>query len=180
MPLPAESRPPAAAVVLTEEVVRVHQRSVWRYLVFLGADREVATELTQDVFLVLLRAHLPERGPGALRRWLRGTAKNLYLASRRQLRHELTGQDPEVLEAAWADYEQGDDGAGYRAALRGCLGKLPADQRAAVESYWGERRDLRGLARTLGVEVEGARSFLRRTKAALRHCIERSLRRDHF
>jgi len=165
-------------VALTEAIVREHEGAVWRYLRFLGCDPALATELAQDTFLALLRARLPDRGAAALRGWLRGTARNLMRARRRQVRRELTGLPDDAIDAAWQDYEREDDGDGYRDALRACLAQLPHRQRHAVDLYWAQDVDLRELARALELKPEGAKTLLRRLKTALRHCIEQRIHHD--
>lgn len=160
-----------ARVELTESVVRAHQASVWRYLRFLGCDPALADDLTQDAFLALLRAHLPDRGPAALDGWLRGTARNLMRNRRRQIRRELATASPETIEDAWSGYVRDDHGARYRAALRACIAALPERQREVVELRWGRRAKRADIASAVGVSIEGAKSLLRRIKHALKTCI---------
>ena len=160
-------------VELTESVVRAHQHSVWRFLRFLGCDPALADDLTQDAFLALLRARLPDRGPVALEAWLCGTARNLMRARRRELRRELATASPDELEAAWQSYARDDEGERYRAALRACLDGLSERQRGIVEMRWGRRARRDEIAQAAGVGVEGVKSLLRRIKDALRHCIQK-------
>jgi RNA polymerase sigma-70 factor (ECF subfamily) len=166
-------------LVVDADVVRAHQHAVWRWLRVLGCRPHEADDLAQETFVVLLRTQLADDGPAALRAWLRSTAKNLFLAHcRRAARAPGIADDADV-EAAFAAYERDDDGAGYRAALRGCLETLPARQRELLELHVHERATPQALAAATGLADEGARSLLRRIKQALRQCIERRLHDDH-
>lgn len=168
----------ASAVVVDERLVRTHQAAVWRWLRVLGAPAEVADDLTQDTFALLLGSPIDDRGTGPLRTWLRATARNLFLARCRRERRTPVVHDDDALERAWASYERDDDGAGYRAALHACLGTLPERQRALLEQQIHDRPGTAALAAAAGLEPEGARTLLRRIKQALRDCVRRRLRDD--
>ncbi len=159
-------------VELTENVVRTHQSTVWRYLRFLGCDPDLADDLAQETFLALASTRLPDRGPEALSGWLRGTARNLMRARRRSLRRELATATPEQIEGAWFEYARDDGGASYRAALHSCLATLSEKDRIAVDQRYSERASRSAIAARLDMSVEGVKSLLRRAKAALRTCIE--------
>jgi DNA-directed RNA polymerase specialized sigma24 family protein len=60
-----------------QQLVRMHQASVWRYLRYLGASAELADDLTQETFLQLLRAPFVEQSPASTAAWLRTVARNL-------------------------------------------------------------------------------------------------------
>jgi RNA polymerase sigma-70 factor (ECF subfamily) len=166
-------------LVVTAEVVRMHQHAVWRWLRVLGCRPAEADDLAQETFLALLRARLADEGPAALRSWLRATAKNLFLAHCRRVKRAPDLAEGADVDAAFAAYERDDDGAGYRAALRSCLDTLPARQRELLELQVHERATPARLAAATGLGEEGARSLLRRIKQALRHCIERRLHDEH-
>jgi RNA polymerase sigma-70 factor (ECF subfamily) len=162
-------------VVVDAELVRAHQTAVWRYLRVLGAAAADADDLTQEAFVVLAQAGLPDRGPAELRGWLRSTARNLWRNDVRRRARRGETLPPEQIDAAWAVYERQDDGESYRAALRACLETLPARERQAIDARYAraERRD--AIAAAADVGVEGIKSLLRRAKARLRACIERRL-----
>ena len=165
-------RGPARVVVLTAELVREHQAALWRYLRVLGADVEQATDLAQDAFVVLLHAGVQDHGPAALRSWLRTTARHLFLAACRARRRLPVALDAEALERAWAQYDGGDDGAGYREALDRCLELLAPQQRELLERAAVAPRG------SDGPRSDAERSRLRRLKQALRECVTRRMRDD--
>ena len=66
------------------ELFQVHQLGVWRYVRFLGANPELAEDITQETFLALLRHPLKRQDEKATKAWLRATARNLYLMKRRR------------------------------------------------------------------------------------------------
>ncbi len=170
------SQAPPRLVTLDAEVVRTHQASVWRYLRLLGCPVATADDLTQEVFLVLLRQPVEERGDDALGRWLRRVAWNLCRAERRRFRRGLETRTPEELENAWSGYARADSGGGYRDALRACLGRLGGRARRGLELRYRDGASRTAIAQALGLGEEGAKTLLRRAKDHLRACIERRLR----
>lgn len=172
----AVSADPATTVELTEQIVKQHQNSLWRYLRFLGCDPAAADDLAQETFLALATKRLPNRGSAALNGWLRGTAHNLVRARRRQLRRELKFATTEEIDVAWKLYAQEDHGASYRDALRGCLTMLDEREQLTLERRYTNQDSREAIAAELGVGIEGVKSILRRAKAALRTCIEAKTR----
>ena len=171
----ADPTPHTRRVHVTEALVRRHQVAVWRYLRFLGSPAASADDLSQEVFLVLLGSNLRERGDAALSGWLRGVARNLYLAGRRGvgsgLREGLELFDEEQLESAWARFAGEDAGDAYHAALDVCLETLSEKERRALALRFAEEAGRNEMASALGVSGEGVKSLLRRAKNKLRLCI---------
>lgn len=172
----ATSTTPPRPLVADAAVVRAHQVAIWRYLRVLGASPDAADDLVQETFVTLLGARLADRGEGALRTWLRSTARNLFLAQCRRERRTPVALDAAAVDAALAAYERDDEGAGYRAALQQCLATLPDRQRELLQLASDDAVDGQRLAAAAGQTVEGARSLLRRLKQALRDCVQRRLR----
>jgi DNA-directed RNA polymerase specialized sigma24 family protein len=168
VPVPAT---PPERLVVDEALVHAHQGWLWRYLRVLGANAEVAADVAQEVFVVMLRTPLLDQGPAALRVWLRTTARNHFLAWCRTQRRSPIALDADAVERAFAAYERDDDGAGYRQALVRCLETVPANARELlVQSLPGDG--------PMPLPDEAARSRLRRLKNALRDCVQRRLRDD--
>ncbi|MEM0926231.1 MAG: sigma-70 family RNA polymerase sigma factor, partial [Planctomycetota bacterium] len=66
------------------ELIRVHQRGVWRYLRMLGCDEATADDLTQETFLrVLRRTDFVQHNENATAGYLRRTAYNLLVSRHR-------------------------------------------------------------------------------------------------
>ncbi len=77
----AEQTGPAPA-----DLIRSHQRGVWRYLRWLGCDETLAEDLTQSAFLALVRSGFREEAPSATAAWLRKTSRNLFIDALRRHR----------------------------------------------------------------------------------------------
>lgn len=175
-PPPPPTLPPAAGGAFGAESVRAHQAAVWRYLRVLGANDDEADDLAQETFVVLLRTPFVAVADGALRVWLRTTARNLFLAHCRRQRRTPIALDADAVDRAMTDYERDDDGAGYREALARCLETLPARQHALLDDALRGGVPLATLAAQRGLGVEALRSLLRRSKHALRDCVQQRLK----
>jgi len=167
----AGATPSAGRVVLTEVLMRRHQRDVWRHLRFLGASASVADDLAQETFLRLLRERVEDRGDAALAAWLRATARNLWFAhGRRRPGLELSAEAE--LEAAWTRWAGSDGGDRTHAALERCLGRLEGRARRALVLRYAEGRPRAAVAAALDLSVEGLKTLLRRTKQVLAACVQ--------
>ncbi|MFK7743333.1 MAG: RNA polymerase sigma factor [Planctomycetota bacterium] len=155
-----------------QALVRRHQAEVWRYLRYLGASAELADDLTQDTFVQLLQAPFAERSREATTAWLRTVARNFYVKSFR--RPPFAEADLDALEAGWSEYAADDGGERTLQQLRRCLEELGGRARDAVRLHYEERRSRAVIAEHLGVGLDGVKSLLRRARAALRQCVERS------
>jgi RNA polymerase sigma-70 factor (ECF subfamily) len=163
-----------AAVQLTEELVRRHQKGVWRYLRFLGCPAELADDLTQETFLTLLQWAPEERGDAALAAWLRTTARNLFRMQARRPRKGVELAAEAELEEAWLRYAGEDPtraGDDYLVALHSCLQRLEGREHEALMLRYGESASRREVASALGLGVEGAKTLVRRAKDKLRKCV---------
>lgn len=110
-----------------ESVLRWHQAHIYRYVRYLGAmDCALAEDLTQETFLAAFRSSTPfpadEREQSA---WLRGIARNLFLAHCRQARNNPVHIDSQAVEQAevlWREeFLREGDGFDYVEALRECM-----------------------------------------------------------
>lgn len=155
-----------------QALVRRHQAEVWRYLRYLGASAELADDLTQETFLQLLRAPFAERSNEATTSWLRTVARNFYVKSFR--RPPFAETELDAIEAGWNSYAANDGGDDSLVRLRECLDRLDGRAREAVRWHYEERRSRTDIAERLGLGSDGVKSLLRRTRAALRTCVERS------
>lgn len=105
-----------------EEMVRIHQNDLYRYIRYLGADREDAEDLMQETFIAALRSGMPKlTGNNARGAWLRGIARNIFISHwRRKRRNPISSIN--TTEEFWQkEFLRGGDGSDYIDALRVCL-----------------------------------------------------------
>ncbi|MBI2933324.1 MAG: sigma-70 family RNA polymerase sigma factor [Planctomycetes bacterium] len=151
-------------------LVATYQAQIWRYLRFLGCAPAEAEDLTQETFLSVIEKPFADVSPDSTGAYLRAVARNLFLKRLRKARTEV---DP--LEAVWARYTQSGGWEGYIEALHGCLESLDSRAREALDLRYRDNASREVLAKRLGMEPEGAKTFLRRIKERLKRCIEGKL-----
>lgn len=154
-----------------EGLMRLYQAGVWRYLRALGADTDLADDLTQDTFLAVHEKPFEQRSAGETAAYLRTIARNSYLKARRGAGREVSLVAVEQIEARWGELVR-DDGEAMQAALQECLQALEEKRRHALELQYKQEMPRAGIAEALGMAEEGVKTLLARTKARLRKCIE--------
>lgn len=168
MSSPATARPGPLDVTA---LVRAHQASLWRYLRALGCDPREAEELTQDTFVTVLQRPFVEVNTKATAGYLRTVARNLLLKVRRRTGRTLA-LDVDALDAAMAQAEGRDGGEAYLAALRECVAGLEARDRDLLDRCYRDGASRQTLADAFALSEDGIKTWLRRTRAALRTCVE--------
>jgi RNA polymerase sigma-70 factor, ECF subfamily len=160
-------------------LVRTHQAGVWRYVRFLGAEAAEADDLTQETFLALARSEFAVRDERQTAGYLRAVARNQLLALRRKQSREICTVELDAADAVWVA-AAGADGSlnGYLDALGDCMAKLDGRAREVVELHYRDRAGREVIAKKLGMQPDGVKTLLRRTRQVLRECIERKLKKD--
>ncbi|MHC4841352.1 MAG: RNA polymerase sigma factor, partial [Planctomycetota bacterium] len=82
-------------------LMKTHQAGVWRFLRVLGADTTLADDLTQEVFLSVLRKPFEQRNDVSTLAYLRTVARNLLFKARRKSGREVEMPELEALESQW-------------------------------------------------------------------------------
>jgi RNA polymerase sigma-70 factor (ECF subfamily) len=144
-----------------------------RYLYVLGAPVDRIDDLLQEVFVLVLRRGLEDRGAGPVGAFLRGVARNLLLRERRSV---AARREVELADEVWRKQCEPDDGAARLVALRRCVDALPLRSRALLARCYGDGAGRGELGAEFGLAVDGVKTALRRLRAALRACIGRRLR----
>jgi RNA polymerase sigma-70 factor (ECF subfamily) len=155
--------------------VAKHRASVWTYLRLLGCDATEADDLTQETLLVVLQRSFQERSDAASRSFLRRTARQLYLASRRDETRREAILRAEAAEAVWQRRMPRDTPEEYLAALRSCLQQLADRTRRAIRMRYQEQRDGKEIGSVLGLTEGATNTLLHRARQRLRLCIERKI-----
>jgi RNA polymerase sigma-70 factor (ECF subfamily) len=157
-----------------ERMVRNQQR-VFRYVVMLVPNRADAEELFQQTCLTLWENW--ERYDAALDfvPWACGIAHNHvrnFLRKRQNRQVTLEADVVDLLAECRAEYPAGDDDK--LAALRLCLQRLPADNRALVEAYYGGRT-VDELAAGRSATPNAVYKLLHRLRQSLHECVTHRL-----
>ncbi|MCE9556487.1 MAG: RNA polymerase sigma factor [Planctomycetes bacterium] len=159
------------------ELVRQHQADVWRYLRFLGCEANEAEDLTQETFLAMLRSPFEQRSRGETASYLRRVARNQLLMLRRRQGREPAMAELSAAENVWAAATVEGRFDPHLAALEECLKLVVAPKaREVVAMHYSDGASREAIAEALKMTADGVKTLLRRTRAALRECMERKLR----
>lgn len=148
---------------------------MWRYLRFLGADEELARDLTQDAFVACIRAGAVQRADRPAGALLRQAARHRYVSYLRQRDRRPRVAELDEGEAAW-QWFAGRRGEASDVAVEHlveCVAALPDKQRAAIQRTYRDEVGRSALGEELGLGTEGVKALLRRARARLRQCLER-------
>ena len=144
---------------------RRHQGAVFRFALHMSGRREMAEEVTQEVFMKLIaepNSYSAERGP--LQAYLIGIARNRVrrqFAQTRTLPHDsyVSGESNSLLDGLSKEQEM--------AALRSAILRLPANYREVVVLCDLENLDYAATAQQLGCAIGTVRSRLHRARVIL-------------
>ena len=161
------------------ETERAEASPVWCSVCFMGAGEDEADDMVQEPFLAVARGKFLERDEHQTAGFLRVVARNQLLALRRKQHREINTVELEAAESVWAA-AAGAAGslAGYLDALADCLTKLEGRSREAIDLQYREAASREAIAERLGMQPDGVKTLLRRTRSVLRECIERQLKTD--
>jgi RNA polymerase sigma-70 factor (ECF subfamily) len=153
---------PDADVLFTE-----HRAGVFRYLCRIVGQRETAHDLTQEVFLRVSRARVPEAGELVVRAWVFKIARNLALNHLRDGRRRP--QTVELADVATGATQE------VSAAVRQALAALPAPDRDVFLMREMAGLSYEDIATASELSVEAVRSRLRRAREQLRQALSAPL-----
>lgn len=148
-------------------IVLAHQDAVYRLLLRLGGDRELARDLAQDTFVKAFAALAGFRAGAALRPWLFKIANNLFLDHVRRRQPESLdalrelGADPGAEDPALQRLGEG-------LALAEALARLPVSWRQALVLRHDDDLSYEAIAEILGVPLGTAKTWLFRGRERLK------------
>jgi RNA polymerase sigma-70 factor (ECF subfamily) len=155
-------------------LVSEHAAFVWRVLMHLGVPDSQLDDLSQDVFLVVLRQIEGFEERSSLRTWLFGICRNVAAAARRQghVKNEvLNGELPETI------VQPAQEGVVWikqaHARLIEALGELSEEQRMVFVLFEIEELSMKEIAGAAGATESTCYSRL----YAARDSVQAALRR---
>jgi RNA polymerase sigma-70 factor, ECF subfamily len=163
------SRALAGEAAAFRTLVLRYQRSVYSLAVRMLADRHLAEDLAQEVFLQLHRSLRSIESEAHLAFWLRRVTLHRALD---RLRRSRIGQAVPLEEAAELIDERGEVDPLLQRRLRALLAELPPAQRAVMLLRYQEDLDPMDIARTLKMPTNTVKSHLKRALTLLRERLQ--------
>ena len=169
-----------------DQIIRQHQRRVYRVIFLLVRDPEAADSLTQDCFLRAYQNRTNFRGDCRVETWLlriavnlaRDHAKNRRVSFWKQLvglGQETNGTGPNIAALVPAPQPSAERVLLAREGLQAVwhvVRSLPEQQRTVFLLRFGEEMSLAEIAETLRVSVGSVKSQLSRATARVRATIK--------
>lgn len=149
-----------ARVADIESLVAAHRQGVYRYLCRIVGRTDTAHDLTQEVFLRVSRARVPQTDELGQRAWVFRIARNLAL---NHLRDGRRRPEPVVLVERGAAATQE-----LRTAVREALAALPEIDRDVFLLRESVGLSYEEIAEACELTPDAVRSRLHRTRLALR------------
>lgn len=145
---------------------RRHQSAVFRFALHMSGQKEVAEEITQEVFLSLIRHPRRYRsGRGPLEAFLIGIARNQL---RRHWRNQSRLEEVAAMQASPVYDPSGDSSkASELRRLQAAILTLPPRYRELIVLCDLEEREYAEAARLLGCPIGTVRSRLQRARTIL-------------
>lgn len=157
-----------------EQIIQEHKARVYRHALRLTGNPHDAEDLTQEVFLRVMRA-LPDYQPGTFEGWLHRITTNLFLDQARRkarIRFDSLGDDAAArIPSREASADESYDSLHLDADVEAALAALPKDFRAAVVLCDIEGMSYDEVAAALDVKTGTVRSRIHRGRTLLRKAL---------
>lgn len=155
-----------------------HRTALYGYVYACVRNHADAEDILQNVSVAVIQSFAQLTAPGGFLPWAREIARRRVLAHRRLGKREQPF-DPELVrclaEAAEA-LERTQPASAQHAALLACLESLPPETRRLITLRYDEASGgAEELAAHFGRSVQAIYAHIKRTKLALRACVERRL-----
>ena len=167
---------------LYEHLARRFYAGIYKYLLWLSRDADLAKDLTQETFVQIWQ-HPPEnRGERALKAWVYRIARNEYLQHRRRAGIPTVAlEECELLESDLAlaptvDPQLRLEQAELSRVVQAALEDLPEAFREAIVLHEFEGLSQGEIAEVLGVPVGTVKSRISRGFAGLREALASEVR----
>lgn len=157
-----------------EMLYRRHNDALYRYLLRLCYDRDIAQDLFQDAWAKIVKARDSYRPSAGFRTFLFHVAHNCFIDYlRRNRRHQAEVRlDPDMHPDTGNDPEQNTEQGLARRRLKKALEALPQEQREAFLLHQEGHLSVAQIAAVTEVNKETAKSRLRYAVRKLRAAID--------
>lgn len=160
------------------DLVACYQDQLWALVVRMVPDRDQAADAVQEAFFSAWRNLRSFRG-GSVRSWLSRICVNAAMDAQRAKKRRPAQPYPELEDEAWqppagteADPVSIAMTSERHRALNDALGRITADQRAAIVLYDVEGFDYAEIAEMTGVSLGTVKSRIHRGRLALRGLLD--------
>lgn len=162
-----------------DTLVRRHRDAIYRFVRWhLGATREEAEDVTQDVLVEMLRSLPRYEGRSRLRTWVLGLAHNLCRRRKRAAQRTLPagpgpgpGPEPAAVPDRAIDMEALLARREIQERVRSAIDALGPEHRGVVLLREIEGLSYAEIAKVLHVPIGTVRSRLHNARAALAECL---------
>ena len=152
------------------------QPVVAAYIRTLLPDFHQAEEVLQRVAVVLVRKFDSYDPAKPFVPWAIGFARFEVLRYRRDFATDRHQFDSDIIERVAELYQSDEiDFAGFRGALRLCVGKLQGRNRQVLTLRYTQDVGPKEIAKEMDMSPNAVRQLLHRVRGALRQCIERAV-----
>ena len=171
--------PSPSPVPLNDQFLRLyaeHEGALHAFVRSLLPIRQEASDVMQELVVTLWQGF---ESAHEFRPWAFGVARNvvrMYLRRRGRDRHVF--DDQLVNRLADLAQDEQETHSAQRAALDGCLQKLPRTQRELVLSAYTQGTRIDGLALSRGQTPMALYKVLHRIRQALLECVERTVAQE--
>jgi RNA polymerase sigma-70 factor (ECF subfamily) len=129
-----------------------HQLRVFRFILRYIGDRNIAEDLTSEVFLDVWRQAGQFEGRSTVSTWMLAMARYKALAvRRRRTEDQLDEEVADGIEDVSDNPEEAIQKKNRSEILRGCLGKLSEDHRVIVDLVYYHEKSVEEAARLLDI-----------------------------
>lgn len=150
-----------------------NQGDLKAFLASVLRDRAAVEDVFQETSLVLWQKYGdydPARSFGA---WARGIASNKVLQDREKSRRLPLAFSPDAVRAIADAYDRREPATTDPAALRDCVGRLPARSRRLLALRYERSLKLGEIARQVGGTLDAVHKTLTRIREAVEACLRR-------
>jgi RNA polymerase sigma-70 factor len=155
-----------------------HRTALYGYIYACVRSHADAEDILQTVSVAVIQSFDQLQDVAGFLPWAREIARRRILAHRRISRREQA-LDPELVQClaeAAESLEKVQPASAHHAALLACLESLPPETRRLITLRYDEKTGgAEELAARFGRSVQAIYAQIKRTKVALRACVERRL-----